>query len=460
MSPILPGRILLRNGRLIDPARAIDKTCDVLVAEGTVQALELPGRFGILEGATVIDATGCWVVPGLIDPHVHLRDPGFPEKETIATGLRAAAAGGFTAVAAMANTSPVNDSPEVTRYMLQQSAAAHAARLLPVSAVTRGLGGREVVDFAAMAAAGAQLFSDDGIPIDDQAVLAGAMEQIARLGFAISLHEEDRTLTANGAVNAGEVSKRLGVAGVPAAAETERIRRDLALAIGAEAPAHIAHVSTALSLDLIRAARKRGAQLTCEAAPHHFALDDGAVLRWGPNAKMAPPLRSIHDVRAVVAAIADGTIDMIATDHAPHDPHSKRMERLAGLFGSGRDCGRLLESDAEALTQAANGVVGLETALGLALELVHRGTIGPARMVEMMSLRSAQLLRIDGGTLEQGARADITLIDPNMEWTVDPAKFISKSRNSPFAGRRLKGRAMLTIVAGDVVYDGRTGVRT
>ncbi len=452
-------RILLRGGRLIDPARAIDELRDVLVAEGEVGAIEPPGRLGVRGGATVIDATGCWVVPGLVDPHVHLRDPGFPEKETIATGLRAAAAGGFTAVAAMANTSPVNDTPEVTRYMLAQAAEVHAARLVPVSAVTRGLGGRETVDFAAMVAAGAHLFSDDGIPIDDQAVLANAMEQIARLGFAISLHEEDRALTANGAVNAGEISKRLGVAGVPAASETERIRRDLALAIGAEVPVHIAHVSTALSLDLIRAARKRGAQLTCEVTPHHFALDDRAVLRWGPNAKMAPPLRSAHDVEAVVAAIADGTIDMIATDHAPHDPHSKRMERLAGLFSPDHDCGRLPESEVETLTQAANGVVGLETALGLALELVHRGVLAAARMVEMMSLKSAQLLRIDGGTLEEGARADITLIDPNMEWTVDPAKFISKSRNSPFAGRRLKGRAILTIVAGEVVFDGRTGAR-
>ena len=453
-------RILLRGGRLIDPAHAIDGLRDVLIAEGEVEAIEPPGRLGVPEGATSIDATGCWVVPGLVDPHVHLRDPGFPEKETIATGLRAAAAGGFTAVAAMANTSPVNDTPEVTHYMLAQAAEVHAARLVPVSAVTRGLGGRETVDFAAMVAAGARLFSDDGIPIDDQAVLASAMEQIARLGFAISLHEEDRALTANGAVNAGEVSKHLGVAGVPAAAETERIRRDLALAIGAEAPVHIAHVSTALSLDLIRAARKRGAQLTCEVTPHHFALDERAVLRWGPNAKMAPPLRSAHDVEAVVAAVADGTIDMIATDHAPHDPHSKRMERLAGLFSPERDCGRLPENEVEALTQAANGVVGLETALGLALELVHRGVIVPSRMVEMMSLKSAQLLRIDGGTLEAGARADITLIDPNMEWTVDPAKFISKSRNSPFTGRRLKGRAILTIVAGDVVFDGRTGARS
>ncbi|MGB6563671.1 MAG: dihydroorotase [Candidatus Binataceae bacterium] len=452
-------RILLRGGRLIDPARAIDELRDVLIAEGEVEAIDSPGRLDVPEGATVVDAAGCWVVPGLVDPHVHLRDPGFPEKETIATGLCAAAAGGFTSVAAMANTSPVNDTPEVTRYMLAQAEAVHAARLVPVSAVTRGLGGRETVDFDAMVAAGAHLFSDDGIPIDDQAVLASAMEQIARLGFAISLHEEDRALTASGAVNAGEVSKRLGVTGVPAAAETERIRRDLALAIGAEAPVHIAHVSTALSLDLIRAARKRGAQLTCEVTPHHFALDDRAVLRWGPDAKMAPPLRSADDVAAVVAAIADGTIDMIATDHAPHDPHSKRMERLAGLFSPEHDCGRLPASEVEALTQAANGVVGLETALGLTLELVHRGVIAASRMVEMMSLKSAQLLRIDGGTLEEGARADITLIDPNMEWTVDPAKFISKSRNSPFAGRRLKGRAILTIVAGEVVFDGRAGAR-
>jgi dihydroorotase len=452
-------RILLRGGRLIDPARAIDELRDVLIAEGEVEAIDSPGRLDVPEGATVVDAAGCWVVPGLVDPHVHLRDPGFPEKETIATGLCAAAAGGFTSVAAMANTSPVNDTPEVTRYMLAQAEAVHAARLVPVSAVTRGLGGRETVDFDAMVAAGAHLFSDDGIPIDDQAVLASAMEQIARLGFAISLHEEDRALTASGAVNAGEVSKRLGVTGVPAAAETERIRRDLALAIGAEAPVHIAHVSTALSLDLIRAARKRGAQLTCEVTPHHFALDDRAVLRWGPDAKMAPPLRSADDVAAVVAAIADGTIDMIATDHAPHDPHSKRMERLAGLFSPEHDCGRLPASEVEALTQAANGVVGLETALGLMLELVHRGVIAASRMVEMMSLKSAQLLRIDGGTLEEGARADITLIDPNMEWTVDPAKFISKSRNSPFAGRRLKGRAILTIVAGDVVFDGRAEAR-
>jgi dihydroorotase len=460
-------RILIRGGRLIDPARSCDETCDVLIAGGEIEAIEPasgPGAWGgttmsAPREAAVIEAAGWWVVPGLIDPHVHLRDPGFPEKETIASGLRAAAAGGFTTVAAMANTSPVNDNPEVTRYMLAQAAKVRAARLVPVSAVTRGLAGRETVDFAAMVEAGARLFSDDGIPIDDQAVLARALEESARLGFAISLHEEDRALTGAGAVNAGEISKRLGVAGAPAAAEIDRVRRDLALAIGAGAPVHIAHVSTAGAVDLIRAARKRGAQVTCEAAPHHFALDERAALRWGPNAKMAPPLRTARDLEAILAALADGTIDMIATDHAPHDPGSKQMARLAGLFSPEHDCGRLPEDAAEALTHAANGVVGLETALGLALELVHRGVIDAPRMAQMMSLNPARLLRIDGGIIEQGARADLTLVDPNREWTVDPTKFISMSRNTPFAGRRLKGRAMLTIVAGEIVYDARTEAR-
>ena len=452
-------RLLLRGGRLIDPARQVDEISDVLVEGGIIEAVEPHGRLGVAADATVVEAGGLWVVPGLIDPHVHLRDPGFPEKETIASGLRAAAAGGYTAVAAMANTSPVNDRPDITRYMLAQASSIHGARLVPVSAVTRGLGGRELVDFTAMAEAGARLFSDDGIPIDDQAVLAGAIDAVGRLGFAISLHEEDRALTGEGAINAGEISKLLGVAGVPAKAETERIRRDLAVAIGSGAPVHIAHVSTALSLNLIRAARSRGAQVTCEATPHHFALDDRAVLRWGPDAKIAPPLRSRDDVEALIAGIADGTVDMIATDHAPHDAVSKRMEKLAMTFNSHHESGRLSEAAADALTHAANGVVGLETAVGVALELVHRKTIGPARLVELMSVGPARLLRLESGTLEEGAPADITLIDPNLEWTVDPSKFLSKSRNTPFAGRHLRGMAIMTIVGGEMIYDRRAEAR-
>ena len=451
--------ILLSGGRIIDPASDLDGYRDLLVSGGMIEGIAPAGRLDAPAAACVVDATGWWIVPGLVDPHVHLRDPGFPEKEKIATGLRAAAAGGFTCVAAMANTSPVNDSPEVTHYTLAQAEVAHGARLVPVSAVTRGLAGRELVDFAAMVEAGARLFSDDGVPIDDQAVLARAMEESARVGFVISLHEEDRARTGQGAVNAGEVSKRLGVVGIPAAAEVERARRDLSLALGAETPVHVAHVSTAASLDLIRAARGRGARVTCEVTPHHFTLDERAVLRFGPDAKMAPPLRTSRDVESIVRAIADGTIDMIATDHAPHDASSKRMEQLGGFFDPERDCGRLPEPQAEALTQAANGVVGLETALGLALDLVHRDIISPARMVGMMSLNPARLLKIDAGTLRQGVRADITLIDPKLEWTAEPAKLISKSRNTPFAGRRFKGRAVMTIVAGKIVHDGRAEAR-
>ncbi|HEY6418008.1 MAG TPA: dihydroorotase [Candidatus Binataceae bacterium] len=447
--------LLIRAGRVIDPASGVDGPFDVLVMAGEIEAVEAAGTLTAPEGVPEIDASGWWVMPGLVDPHVHLRDPGFPEKETIASGLRAAAAGGFTTVAAMANTKPVNDSVEVTRYMLARAKEAHSSRLVPVSAVTRGLGGVELIDFAAMAEAGARLFSDDGVPIDDQMVLSRAFDAAARLGYAISLHEEDRALSRDGALNAGEVSKRLGVTGYPDSAESRRVRRDLALAIGAGAAVHVAHVSTAESIELVRAARRNGARVTCEVTPHHFTLDDTAALRWGPSAKMNPPLRSREDVGAICAAIADGTIDMIATDHAPHDPASKRMDVLAPCFGPDNDARHLSPELAEQFAHAANGIVGLETALGLALGLVDQGLLAPARLVEMMSLNSAALLRIEAGTLATGAPADVTIVDPDLNWTVEPERFLSRSRNTPFTGRRLKGRAIITIVAGEIVYDGR-----
>lgn len=450
--------LLLTGGRVIDPQCQVDGAYDVLMIDGEIEAFEPAGSLQRPEGAQVIECAGLWVVPGLIDPHVHLRDPGFPEKETILTGLRAAAAGGFTTVAAMANTSPVDDTPAIARYMLERARAAHAARLVPVSAVTRGLAGHDLVDFDAMANAGARLFSDDGIPIDDAVVLSAAFDTASKLGLAISLHEEDRALSGEGAMNAGAASKRLGVAGIPASAETTRVRRDLAIAVGSEAPVHVAHVSTADALGFVRAAKKNGANVTCEVTPHHFTLDDTAVLQWGPDARMAPPLRGRDDVGALRAAMADGTIDMIASDHAPHDPVSKRLDRLGPLFGAGKPPPRLSRADAEELAQAANGIVGLETALGLALALVHNGTITGSRMVEMMSLKPARLLRLDdAGTLATGARADITLIDPNHEWVVDPAKFHSKSRNTPFVGMKLRGKALVTIVAGEIVHDVRNG---
>ena len=320
---------------MIDPASALDGEYDVLLRDGEIAAVEPAGTRTNLPNATIVDVSGCWIVPGLIDPHVHLRDPGFPEKETIQTGLRAAAAGGFTTVAAMANTSPVNDNPATTRYMLECARETRSARLIPVSAVTQGLRGIDLVDFEAMIEAGARLFSDDGIPIDDAMVLSRALDEAKRLGYAVALHEEDRALSCNGALNAGAVSKHLGVSGYPDSAESQRVRRDLALAIGSGAAVHVCHVSTAESLDLIRAARRHGAQVTCEVTPHHFTLDESAAMIWGPNAKMNPPLRSHADVEALLAAIRDGTIDMIATDHAPHDPKSKRMEQARRIFRPG-----------------------------------------------------------------------------------------------------------------------------
>jgi dihydroorotase len=340
--------------------------------------------------------------------------------------------------------------------MLDRAREARAARLFPVSAVTRGLAGRELVDAAAMVEAGARLFSDDGIPIDDQAVLSNALDTISSLGFAISLHEEDRELTGHGAMNAGDACRRLGVAGIPVRAERDRVLRDLAIALGSQASVHVAHVSAAQSLTVVRAAKKHGVIVTCEVTPHHFTLDDSAMLESGPNARMAPPLRSRDDVDALRAAIADGLIDMIATDHAPHDPVSKQMDRLGIFFAPGHLATRLSPSDAEALAHAANGIVGLETAVGLALRLVHDRIIDARRMVEMMSVSPARLLRLDdAGTLAVGATADITLIDANREWTVDPAKFLSNSRNTPFAGMKLRGKALMTIVAGEIVYDAR-----
>jgi dihydroorotase len=448
---------LLRGGYVVDPGTGTEGVYDVLAVEGKIASIGLPGSAVAPEGSAIVNAQSCWVVPGLIDVHVHLRDPGFPEKETIASGLRAAAAGGFTTVAAMANTRPVNDSQEVTGYMLERARATHSSRLIPVAAVTRGLEGRAGVDYRAMTDAGARLFSDDGMPVDDEALLTHALNEISALGYTISLHEEDRSLSCNGAVNAGIVAKRLGLRGYPNAAETKRVQRDLALAVATRAPVHIAHVSTRESLELVREARGRGAQVTCEVTPHHFALDEAATLRWGPNAKMNPPLRASGDVEALRAAIADGTIDMIASDHAPHEPAAKHLEQLADFFSVSRDAPQLSPRLAEIFADCANGIVGLETSLGLALELVHRSVIGAARLVEMMSVNPARLLRLERGTLATGSVADVTVIDPNLDWAVEPDRFRSKSRNTPFMGMRLKGRAILTMVGGEIVYDGRRG---
>jgi len=447
-------RLILKGGRAIDPASRVDGPFDLILDDGQIAGIVAPGGAAGLSDADTLDCTGCWIMPGLIDPHVHLRDPGFPQKETIATGLRAAAAGGFVAVAAMANTRPVNDTPQVMQYMVATAAAIGGARLIPVSAVTRGLEGRDAVDFDAMAAAGAGLFSDDGMPIDDSKLLREAYLNISRLGLAISLHEEDRALSAGRAINDGSVARMLGVGGIPTAAEYQRIERDIELARDSSIAVHIAHISTAESVGIVRRARRAGVRVTCEAAPHHFILDDSAVLRAGADAKMSPPLRNREDVDALCAALADGTIDMIATDHAPHDPDSKNQAILGHDFPRREP---LAPDHAQAFTVAANGVVGLETALGLTMRLVDRGVISPMRMAELMSSNPAKLLRLDAGGLRVGAPADITVIDPNAAWNVAPANFHSRSRNTPFAGMELKGKALVTLAGGKIIHDGRPG---
>ena len=444
--------LLLTSGRVIDPSRKLDAVSDLLVVEGRIAEVSPAGQVVPPEGTEKIDCAGLWVTPGLIDPHVHLRDPGYLDKETIASGLAAAIAGGFTTVAAMANTSPVNDTPDVTRYMLERARAADSARLQPVSAVTIGLAGTKLVDFETMAAAGAALFSDDGIPIDCEEVLSDALRQSSRLGVAISLHEEDRTLTGCGACHVGGVAQRLGVAGIPIEAETARVNRDLGIAAASGGHVHIAHVATAESLELIRAGRRNGVNVTCEATPHHFSLTNEAFGRWGPNAKMAPPLRSERDTEALAEALANGTIDIIASDHAPHDPGSKQMDRLGRLFDGEHQASRLLPAEAAFLAKAANGIIGLETSLGLTLGLVHRGEIDPMRLVTLMSSNPARLLRCAGGTLAPGSPADITVIDSTLQWIVEAASFRSLSRNTPFNGMRLTGAAVMTIVGGRIVY--------
>jgi len=451
--------LYVKGGVVIDPASGLEARRDVLVSGARIAAIAPLGALKAAAGANVIAADGCWVVPGLIDVHTHLRDPGFPHKETIQSGLRAAAAGGFVAVAAMANTDPVNDNPEVTAYMLARAAEVKSAALIPVGAVSRGLKGLEPADYEALAGAGVMMLSDDGMPVDNPVLLAAALDTAKRLQLAVSLHEEDRDLACGGAINAGRVAQMLGVPGVPPAAESERVRRDLELAKKAAAPVHIAHLSARESIDAVRIARARGASVTCEATPHHFSLDAGAVLEFGADAKMNPPLREHADVDALRAALADGTIDMIASDHAPHDPASKAAAELAGCFGRGHREWPLGAQSVRAFTSAANGVVGLQTALGLAMDLVHSGLIGPSRLVELMSLNPARLLGLEGGRLREGGPADMTVIDPNPEWEVDPNSFLSRSRNSPFTGRRLKGRAVFTIVKGEVVFRLATEVK-
>ncbi|HEY3066422.1 MAG TPA: dihydroorotase [Methylomirabilota bacterium] len=420
--------MLIRNGRVIDPANGVDAQADVLVADGVIQrvgpSLPAPAKGDVLEAA------GKVVCPGFIDIHVHLREPGYEYKETVATGTRAAAAGGFTAVCCMANTDPVNDNRSVTDYILAKARSEGVVRVYPIGAVTRGLGGTELAELAELAEAGCVAFSDDGNVVADAGLYRRAMEYTLPFGTPVISHAEDPHLARGTCMNEGIVSTELGLAGAPAAAEDVMVARDILLAELTGAHVHIAHLSTAGAVRLVRDAKARGVRVTAEVTPHHLVLTEDAVRGYDPNTKMNPPLRTKRDVEALAEALADGTIDCIATDHAPHSLAEKE-----GAFDD-----------------AAFGIVGLETAVSLLLDRLVRGGVLPlATLVSRLSTDPARLLRLRGGSLGAGAPADITILDLDAEVRVEPERFHSRSRNTPFRGFTLRGRPWKTIVGGRVV---------
>ena len=429
------GRIWIRGGRLLDPASGRDEVADLLVEGGRIAALGP----GIEAGdAEVIDASGRWLAPGFIDLHVHLREPGQEYKEDIASGGRAGVAGGFTALVCMANTQPVNDDPSVTEYILDRARHESPARVYPIAAATKGLAGEVMTEMVALLEAGVVAFSDDGKTIMDSGVMRRVLEYSGLVRVPIITHAEDRTLVCEGVVNEGPVSTRLGLPGNPGVAEVVHVARDLLLAELSGAHLHVAHVSTAGAVALIRAARERGVHVTAEVTPHHLTLLDEAALGYDTNTKMAPPLRGQADVDACRAGLADGTIDAIATDHAPHAVHEKDVE----------------------FTAAPPGVIGLETAVPVTLDLVRSEELSPLEWVRRLSTSPARIIGRPGGSLAVGAPADLVLVDPERAWVYDPAKGYSKSRNSPWAGRAMIGRAVATIVGGILVYDVDRGVLT
>ena len=420
-------RILLKGGRLICPAGGLDTTGDLMIKGGEIEALGgkiKPGK------AKVIDCAGRVVAPGLIDAHVHLREPGQEYKETIQSGTAAAAAGGFTAVACMPNTKPVNDCRAVTEMILEKAKEAQNARVYPVGAITMGLKGESLSEMAELKEAGCVAVSDDGYPVADSRMLRRAMEYAATFGLTVFCHSEDRRLSAGGVMHEGPTSTRLGLDGIPAQAEVVGVERDVALALLTGAKVHIAHVSCAGSVEAVRRAKKQGAVVTCEVTPHNLMLIDEHVGQYDTHAKMNPPLRSKKDRRAVQKALADGIIDIVASDHAPHS---------------------ILEKEVE-FDLAAFGVIGLETSLGVMLKLVADGVISLTQAIERMSAAPARVFNLPGGSLKPGGPADITVIDAKSAWKVEPGKFKSLSRNTPFAGCTFPGRAVLTICAGRITH--------
>jgi len=421
--------VLIKNGRVIDPSQSLDMVSDIYVRGDRVK--EISKRIDTpRKSDTVIDASGQVVSPGLIDIHVHLREPGYEHKETIKTGCLAAAAGGFTSIVCMPNTNPINDNASVTEYILLKARTEGIVNVFPIGAITKGEKGGELADIGEMCEAGCVAISDDGMPVTDSGLMRKAMEYVRPFGIPVITHAEDTGLSAGGVMNEGFVSTELGLRGIPSASEEAGIGRDIILCELTGTPLHICHVSTKDSVRLVREAKKRGAKVTAEATPHHFTLTDKEVYGYNTNAKMNPPLRTQEDVDAIIEGIADGTIDVIATDHAPHSQDEKNVEFDLAPFG----------------------IVGLETALSLSLELVEKGIITLDEMIKKLTVVPSEIVGIERGTLAPGSIADLVVFDPGKSRTVNPGEFLSKSRNTPFSGWELKGVVSNTIVSGKVVF--------
>jgi dihydroorotase len=424
-------KLLLKHGRVIDPASATDDRLDVLLENGRVAAVD---REIAAEDATLLDLSGMIVCPGFLDIHVHLREPGQEWKETIESGTRAAARGGFTGVACMPNTEPVNDCRAVTEFIMARSAEQGSVPVYPIGCVTKGQKGKELAEMEDMLDAGACAFSDDGMPVYSPLMMRRALEYSKIFNVPIIDHCEDHALVDGGVMNEGATSTSLGLRGWPNSAEDIMVQRNVVLAEDTGGHAHMAHMSTARAAQAVREAKARGVRATCEVTPHHLVLTDEAVREYETDAKMNPPLRREADREALIAALADGTVDAIATDHAPHHPDEKAVEFSCAPFG----------------------VLGLETAVSLCLDrLVHAGAIDLARMVELFTSGPAGVLGLEKGRLSKGADADVTVIDPERRVTVDAKSFASKSSNTPFGGWELRGGPLLTIVGGKIVHDGR-----
>jgi len=429
-------RLLIKNGYVVDPAQGTNTGKNLFIEDGRVVDL-MSYSDSVPEGAEVIDATGLIVAPGFIDMHVHLREPGQEYKETIASGASAAAAGGFTTACAMPNTDPINDNPAVTRFIIEQAERANLADVLPIGAITKNSEGTELAEIGEMKNAGIVAVSDDGRPVPTAGMMRRAMEYARGFDLPLIDHCEDKSLARGGVMHEGHWSLVLGLRGMPAAAEEVDAIRDCALAELTGARVHLAHVSTRGALEAVRRAKEKGLAVTCEVAPHHWALTDEAVaggeigLPYDTNTKMSPPLRSRDHIEAILEGLRDGTVDAIASDHAPHHADEKALE----------------------FDQAPFGIIGLETSVALTMDLVKEGVIALERLVELYATNPAALLKLDDrGTFRSGARADVTIIDPESAWTYDVTGSKSKSRNTPFHGREMTGRAVATIVAGRIVF--------